>query len=129
ARAGLLERRGRGVGPGKGEDAGVELMSPFALSVGTPERIILRTAAEALVLKSAVGGLTILDGHASLIAQVVPCNARVENEGAEAVHLAVHGGFLELDTSPGTAETPELEDLGVTGGPVPGLSTRVTLLA
>jgi len=104
-------------------------MSTFALLVVTPERTILRTAAESMVLRTAVGGLTVLDGHASLIAQVVPCDVRVEHEGAEPVHMAVHGGFLQVDTSPGAAESPDIEDLQVTGGPVPGLSTRVTLLA
>jgi F-type H+-transporting ATPase subunit epsilon len=101
----------------------------FALEVVTPERTILRTAAESVVLRTAIGGLTILDGHAALIAEVVPCEVRVEQEGSQPVHLAVHGGFLQIDTSQGAAEVPELEDLHVGPGPVPGLSTRVTLLA
>ena len=43
---------------------------------------------------------------------------------APRVALAVHGGFLEVDTSPGAAE-----GLAEGDGPLPGLSTRVTLLA
>jgi hypothetical protein len=38
--------------------------------------------------------------------------------------LAVHGGFLEVDTSPGAAEGFAEGD-----GPLPGLSTKVTVLA
>jgi F-type H+-transporting ATPase subunit epsilon len=105
------------------------MASPFALEVVTPERMLLRTAAETVVLRTTVGGLTILNGHAALIAEVVPCDVRIEREGEEPMHLAVHGGFLQVDTSPGAAEAPELEELGVGPGPVPGLSTRVTLLA
>jgi F0F1-type ATP synthase epsilon subunit len=38
--------------------------------------------------------------------------------------LAVHGGFLQVDTSPGAAA-----GLAEGDGPLPGLSTRVTVLA
>ena len=38
--------------------------------------------------------------------------------------LAVHGGFLQVDTSPGAAE-----GLAEGDGPLPGLSTRMTVLA
>jgi F0F1-type ATP synthase epsilon subunit len=40
------------------------------------------------------------------------------------LRLAVHGGFLEVDTSPGAAEGFAEGD-----GPLPGLSTKVTVLA
>ena len=40
------------------------------------------------------------------------------------LHLAVHGGFVQVDTSPGAAE-----GLAEGDGPLPGLSTRVTVLA
>ena len=40
------------------------------------------------------------------------------------MRLAVHGGFLQVDTSPGAAE-----GLADGDGPLPGLSTRVTVLA
>ena len=40
------------------------------------------------------------------------------------MRLAVHGGFLQVDTSPGAAE-----GLAEGDGPLPGLSTRVTVLA
>jgi F0F1-type ATP synthase epsilon subunit len=54
---------------------------------------------------------------------VVHCEVKVEQaEGM--VRLAVHGGFLQVDTSPGAAE-----GLADGDGPLPGLSTRVTVLA
>ena len=40
------------------------------------------------------------------------------------LRLAVHGGFVQVDTSPGAAE-----GLAEGDGPLPGLSTRVTVLA
>ena len=40
------------------------------------------------------------------------------------MRLAVHGGFLQVDTSPGAAA-----GLAEGDGPLPGLSTRVTVLA
>ena len=40
------------------------------------------------------------------------------------MRLAVHGGFLQVDTSPGAAQ-----GLAEGDGPLPGLSTRVTVLA
>jgi F0F1-type ATP synthase epsilon subunit len=40
------------------------------------------------------------------------------------LRLAVHGGFVQVDTSPGAAA-----GLAEGDGPLPGLSTRVTVLA
>ena len=49
---------------------------------------------------------------------------RVEPEEGDDFSLAVHGGFMQVDTSPGAAE-----GLAEGDGPLPGLSTRVTVLA
>jgi F0F1-type ATP synthase epsilon subunit len=49
---------------------------------------------------------------------------KVEQEDGVLVRLAVHGGFLQVDTSPGAAA-----GLAEGDGPLPGLSTRVTVLA
>jgi F-type H+-transporting ATPase subunit epsilon len=99
-------------------------MSPFALEVVAPEECLVSTAANALVLRTTEGWMTVLDGHASLIGIVEPDQVRVELDEDEVVRLAVHGGFLQVDTSPGAAE-------GLAEGgdhPISGLSTRVTLL-
>jgi len=95
----------------------------FGVQVVTPERTLLSGAAVSVVLRTSTGWLTVLDGHTPLIGAVVPCEIRVEQEDASVVHLAVHGGFVEVDTSPGAAE-----GLAEGDGPLAGLSTKVTLL-
>jgi F-type H+-transporting ATPase subunit epsilon len=88
----------------------------FRISVVTPEQILLDGAATAVVLRSSDGDLTVLDGHTPLITDVVPGPVRVEREEAETVHIAVHGGYLQVEKG--------VDDDGSEG---PG--TRVTVLA
>jgi F-type H+-transporting ATPase subunit epsilon len=96
----------------------------FGVEVVTPEEALLAGGASAVVLTTSGGDMTVLDGHISLIADVVPCLIKVaQPDGAEA-RLAVHGGFLQVETSPGAAEGLTEGD-----GPLPGMSTRVTVLA
>jgi len=95
----------------------------FGVEVVTPERALVSGEARSVVLRTSTGWLTVLDGHTPLIGDVVPCEVRVEKDEGS-VHLAVHGGFFEVDTSPGAAE-----GLSEGNGPFPGLSTKVTLLA
>lgn len=90
----------------------------FALEVVTPDRLLVDTPAAALVLRTTEGDMTVLDGHTSLVAAVVPGIVRVDPVEGEPVNLTVHGGFLQVDTSAGQTE-----------GAPSGLSTRVTLLA
>ena len=78
----------------------------------------------AVVLATSEGALTVLDGHTPLVGDVVPGEVKVEQSDGSVVRLAVHGGFLQVDTSPGAAE-----GLAEGDGPLPGLSTRVTVLA
>ena len=54
----------------------------------------------------------------------MPGVVRVEQADGAQLRLAVHGGFLQVDTSPGAAA-----GLAEADGPLPGLSTRVTVLA
>ena len=65
-----------------------------------------------------------LDGHTPLVGDVVPGEVKVEQPDGSLLRLAVHGGFLQVDTSPGAAG-----GLAEGDGPLPGLSTRVTVLA
>jgi F-type H+-transporting ATPase subunit epsilon len=90
----------------------------FALEVVTADRLLVDTTAQALVLRTTEGDMTVLDGHTSLVAAVVPGIVRVDPVEGEPVKLAVHGGFLQVDTG------PEEESEGPSG-----LTTRVTLLA
>jgi F-type H+-transporting ATPase subunit epsilon len=95
----------------------------FGVEIVTPEQSLLAGGATSVVLATSEGDLTVLDGHTPLVGDVVHCEVKVEQaEGT--VRLAVHGGFVQVDTSPGAAE-----GLAEGDGPLPGLSTRVTVLA
>lgn len=90
----------------------------FRVQIVTPEEQLLDTQARALVLRSSDGNFTVLDGHTALVTDVVPGDVRVDPDDGEPVHLAVHGGYLHVET--GT-------DLD--GGESGERSTRATLLA
>ena len=96
----------------------------FGVEVVTPEQSLVAAGASSVVLATSEGDLTVLDGHTPLVGDVVPCEVTVEQADGSSVRLAVHGGFLQVDTSPGAAE-----GLAEGDGPLPGLSTRVTVLA
>jgi F-type H+-transporting ATPase subunit epsilon len=96
----------------------------FGVEIVTPEQSILAGGATSVVLTNSEGDLTVLDGHTALVSDVTPCETRVEQADGTTVRLAVHGGFLQVDTSPGAAE-----GLAEGDGPLPGLSTKVTVLA
>ena len=88
----------------------------FEVSVVTPESELLHTEARAVVLRSSDGDLTVLDGHTALITDVVPGDVRVDRAEGDPVHLAVHGGYLQVETGEGVAGAD-------------GRATRATLLA
>jgi F-type H+-transporting ATPase subunit epsilon len=96
----------------------------FGVEVVTPEQSLVAGGATAVVLATREGALTVLDGHTPLVGDVVPGPIRVEQADGTQLNLAVHGGFVQVDTSPGAAE-----GLAEGDGPLPGLSTRVTVLA
>ena len=96
----------------------------FGVEVVTPEQSLFAGGSRSVVLATSEGDLTVLDGHTPLVGDVVPCELKVEQADGVLVRLAVHGGFLQVDTSPGAAE-----GLAEGDGPLPGLSTRVTVLA
>ena len=88
----------------------------FEVSVLTPESELLSTSARAIVLRSSDGDLTVLDGHTPIITDVVPGDVRVDRAEGDPVHLAVHGGYLQVETGQ-----------GIDGAEA--RTTRVTLLA
>jgi F-type H+-transporting ATPase subunit epsilon len=94
----------------------------FQIEVVTPEASLLDAAARSVVLRSSDGDLTVLDGHTPLITDVVPCEVRVEPDEGERVRLAVHGGYLQVET--GTPADAEGDAAASSDR-----STRVTLLA
>jgi F0F1-type ATP synthase epsilon subunit len=96
----------------------------FGVEVVTPEQSLVAGGATAIVLATSEGALTVLDGHTPLVGDVVPGLVTVEQADGTSQRLAVHGGFVQVDTSPGAAE-----GLAEGDGPLPGLSTKVTVLA
>ncbi|MGH8988270.1 MAG: ATP synthase F1 subunit epsilon [Acidimicrobiales bacterium] len=88
----------------------------FDVSVLTPESQLLAAEARAIVLRSSEGELTVLDGHTPLVTDVVPGDVRVDVADGDPVHVAVHGGYLQVETTQGTE-------------PASGRTTRATLLA
>jgi F-type H+-transporting ATPase subunit epsilon len=96
----------------------------FGVEVVTPEQSLVAGGATAIVLATSEGALTVLDGHTPLVGDVVPGLVKVDLADGTQLRLAVHGGFVQVDTSPGAAE-----GLAEGDGPLPGLSTRVTVLA
>jgi F-type H+-transporting ATPase subunit epsilon len=96
----------------------------FGVEVVTPEQSLIAGGATSVVLATSEGALTVLDGHTPLVGDIRPCQLKVEQADGTLVRLALHGGFVQVDTSPGAAE-----GLADGDGPLPGLSTRVTVLA
>ena len=94
----------------------------FQVAVVTPEARLLEMPAKALVLRSSDGFLTVLDGHTPIVTDVVPCDVRVDPEEGDPLHLAVHGGYLQVET--GELDSPHPEGAGPAER-----STRATLLA
>ena len=99
----------------------------FEVQVVTPEQQLLDVPAKVLVLRSSDGDLTILEGHTPLITDVVPGDVRVEPEEGEPVHLAVHGGYLQVETGTDLDGTGGGADGGASGAS--DRTTRATLLA
>jgi F-type H+-transporting ATPase subunit epsilon len=96
----------------------------FGVEVVTPEQPLVAGGTTAVVLKTSEGDLTVLDGHTALVSDVAICEVKVAQEDGTTLRLAVHGGFMEVDTSPGAAVGFAEGD-----GPLAGLSTKVTILA
>ena len=107
----------------------------FTLAVVTPEERLVEATARAVVLRSSDGDLTVLDGHTPLVTDVVPGEVRVEPEEGDPVRLAVHGGFLQVETGTGVAGDGGPDGGGAAGAAGAGgagageRGTRVTVLA
>ena len=88
----------------------------FEVSVLTPESQLLHVDARAVVLRSSDGDLTVLNWHTPLVTDVVPGRVRVDPAEGDPVHMAVHGGYLQVETGLGLDASE-------------ARATRVTLLA
>jgi F-type H+-transporting ATPase subunit epsilon len=99
----------------------------FGVEVVTPEQALVAGSATAVMLRTSIGEMTVLNGHTALVGDMVPGLVRVEQPDGTIQRLAVHGGFIRVDTRPGAAD--DLIEGGGEGGPLAGMTTRVTLLA
>jgi F-type H+-transporting ATPase subunit epsilon len=73
----------------------------FQAEVVTPEASLLSQQVRRMTLASSEGDYTVLDGHTRLVTDVVPGEVQVEVEDGSLVRLAVHGGYLQVDTGEG----------------------------
>jgi F-type H+-transporting ATPase subunit epsilon len=99
----------------------------FGVEIVTPERALLTGEATAVVLRTSTGEMTVLNGHTALVGDVLPGPVRVEHADGTVQQVAVHGGFLQVETAPGAAD--DLLESSQPAGPLAGMTTRVTMLA
>ena len=72
-------------------------MAKLSVDVITAERVVFSdTDIDAVVAPGAVGELTVLPEHASLITSLVPGEVRIQKAGADETYMVVTGGFLEV---------------------------------
>lgn len=81
----------------------------LTVDILTPERIVMQTQADSVVVPAADGELGILQNHAPLLAELQPGNIRLKH-GAETELFAVSGGFVEVNHNKVSvfAETAEM---------------------
>ncbi|MCL4445677.1 MAG: hypothetical protein M1134_02205 [Actinobacteria bacterium] len=119
----------------------------FLLDVVTPESTLFSHDVRSIVLRSSDGELTVLDGHTPLVTDVTAGTVKVATDEDETLRLAVHGGYIRVDTGHGVnldpLERPTRDALlkNATGAKSPdvkpadakpaddSIATRVTLLA
>jgi F-type H+-transporting ATPase subunit epsilon len=72
-------------------------MATFTASLVTPERTVLETEVQAVMLRTEEGEAAFLPGHADLIGALVPGLVRFQHEDGTEERAAVHGGFVKVD--------------------------------
>ena len=71
-------------------------MAQITVQIITPERTVFDGQADGVTLPSATGELTILPGHLPLIS-LLRSGEIALHHGGERRHMAIHGGFMEVD--------------------------------
>ena len=86
-------------------------MATIQVELVTPEKVVLQTSAESVVLPAFEGQMGVLPGHQPFLVELTPGEIRVTIEG-EAICFAVAGGFAEVqrDRVSVFAETAEMAD-------------------
>jgi F-type H+-transporting ATPase subunit epsilon len=70
-------------------------MAAITVDIMTPERLVMQTQADSVVVPAANGELGILANHAPLLAQLQPGEIRLRRENSLEL-FAVSGGFVEV---------------------------------
>ncbi|MCL4521363.1 MAG: ATP synthase F1 subunit epsilon [Firmicutes bacterium] len=91
-------------------------MATFRLRVVTPERTVFDQTVNEIITRSVEGELGILPHHIPIITPLVAHVLTVYLEDQSVLHLAIAGGFLEVNEQGGliladAAESPEEIDL------------------
>lgn len=84
-------------------------MATLVVDIMSPERLVMQTEADSLVVPAARGELGILPHHAPLLAQLQPGEIRLRH-GDKVELFAVSGGFIEVENGKVSifAETAEM---------------------
>jgi F-type H+-transporting ATPase subunit epsilon len=90
----------------------------FAISLVTPERVLLDGTATEVVLRTAEGDVTFLAGHTPLVGTIEPGVVRVVRDEGDDEKVATHGGFVQVEKDAATDDEEPARPVG----------TRVTLL-
>jgi F-type H+-transporting ATPase subunit epsilon len=69
---------------------------PLKLEIVTPEAKVYSDTIDSVVIPTVEGEIGILPGHIPLLTQVADGELRV-SKGTEVTHLAIGGGFAEID--------------------------------
>lgn len=105
----------------------------MVVEVVTPEESLFSAPGQAIVLRSSDGDLTILPGHTPLVTDVVPGLVRIDRDEGEPFRLAVHGGFLHVDSEQamglGDGDSAQAADGSDPVTTAETTATRVRLLA
>jgi F-type H+-transporting ATPase subunit epsilon len=73
-------------------------VATFPASVVTPERTLVQEDVQAVFLRTDDGEAAFLPGHTPLVGAIVPGLVRLQHEDGTEDRLAVHGGFVQVDT-------------------------------
>jgi len=69
---------------------------PLHIQVVTPEKIILDSQADEVIIPTTTGEITVLPGHMALLSQIASGGELIVKNGTQSEHVAVAGGFLEI---------------------------------
>jgi F-type H+-transporting ATPase subunit epsilon len=72
-------------------------VASFHFALISPERSAFESEVNSVSLRSAGGEIGFLAGHVPYIGAVLASDCEVVRDDSTIVHLAVHGGFIEVD--------------------------------